>query len=45
MKLHADRHYTLDACEDSGERFIAHGYDLIDAVYQLGVLVAVEWED
>ena len=42
---HGDRHYTLDACDDSGERFIVHSYDLMEAVYELGVLVGVEWED
>ena len=42
---HGDRHYTLDACEDSGDRFIVHSYDLMEAVYELAVLLGCDLSD
>ena len=40
MKMHGDRHYTLDYLDENGQRFIVHSYDLMEAVYELGVLMS-----
>ena len=32
---HGDRHYTLVACDDSGEQFIVHSCELMEAVCEL----------
>ncbi|MEE9130825.1 MAG: hypothetical protein V3T84_12460 [Phycisphaerales bacterium] len=42
---HGDRHYTLDACDDSGQRFIVHGYDLTEAVCALAELLGCDLSD
>ena len=36
---------TPDCLDEDGQRFIVHSYDLMEAVYELGLLVGVEWED
>ena len=40
-----DREYTLDCLDEDGQRYIVVHTDLMEAVYELGVLVGVEWED
>ena len=40
-----DREYTLDCLDEDGQRYIVHSSDLIEAVYELSVLVGVEWEN
>ena len=40
-----DREYTLDCLDEDGQRYIVIHTDLMQAVYELSVLVGVEWED
>ena len=40
-----NREYTLDCLDEDGQRYIVIHTDLMEAVYELGVLVGVEWED
>lgn len=40
-----DREYTLDCLDEDGQRYIVIHSDLMEAVYELGELVGVEWED
>ncbi len=40
-----DGYWTLDACDDFGERCIVHHDDLLEAVVLLGAMLGVEWED
>ncbi len=42
---HGDRYYTLDACDDAGERWLVHSHDLMEAVVLLGAMLGVDWED
>ncbi len=41
----ADGYWTLDACDDAGERWLVHSDDLLDAVVLLGDMLGVDWED
>ncbi len=38
-------YWTLDAWDESGERWIVHHDDLLKAVVVLGEMLGVEWED
>ena len=40
-----DGGWTLDACDESGQRWISHHDDLLAAVVLLGAMLGVEWED
>ena len=40
-----DGHWTLDACDDFGQRWLVHHDDLLAAVVLLGAMLGVEWED
>ena len=35
----------LDACDDSGQRWLVHHDDLLKAVVLLGEMLGVDWED
>ena len=39
------RYWTLDACDDYGQRWIVHHDDLLKAVVLLGAMLGVDWED
>ena len=41
----ADGNWTLDACDDFGQRWIVHHDDLLKAVVLLGEMMGVDWED
>ncbi len=41
----AEGYWTLDAGEASGQRWIVHHDDLLEAVVLLGEMLGVEWED
>ena len=38
-------YWTLDACDDYGQRWIVHHDDLLGAVVLLGAMLGVDWED
>ena len=40
-----DGNWTLDACDESGQRWLVHHVDLLAAVVVLGEMLGVEWED
>ncbi len=40
-----DGYWTLDACDDYGQRWIVHHDDLLEAVVLLGAMLGVDWED
>ncbi len=40
-----DDYWTLDACDDFGQRWLVHHDDLLKAVVLLGEMLGVEWED
>ena len=41
----ADGHWTLDACDAFGQRWLVHHDDLLEAVVLLGDMIGVDWED
>ena len=40
-----DGYWTLDACDDFGQRWLVHHDDLLAAVVLLGEMLGVDWED
>ena len=40
-----DGHWTLDACDDFGQRWTVHHDDPLNAVVLLGDMLGVDWED
>ena len=40
-----DSNWTLDACDDFGERGLVHHDDLLKGVVLLGEMLGVDWED
>ncbi len=41
----ADGYWTLDACDDFGQRWLFHHDDLLNAVVLLGEMLGVDLED
>ncbi len=41
----ADGYWTLDACDDFGQRWLDHHVDLPRAVVPFGETFGVDWED
>ncbi|MCZ6612525.1 MAG: hypothetical protein O6941_07800 [Planctomycetota bacterium] len=40
-----DGYWTLDACDDFGQRWLVHHVDLPKAVVPFGETLGVDWED
>ena len=40
-----DGYWMLDACDESGQRWLVHHDDLLKAVVLLGAMLGVDWED
>ena len=43
--IDGDGNWTLDACDESCQRWLVHHDDLLAAVVLLGEMLGVEWED
>ena len=41
----SDGYWTLDARDESGQRWLVHHGELLKAVVLLGEMLGVEWED
>ena len=43
--VEGDGYWTLDACDESRQRWTVHHVDLLKAVVLLGEMLGVDWED